>query len=925
MIELKDIIAFVAFVIGFPISFWAIYRLVRFWKSMLRKERKEFSDTEKEKAYLYAFLAFLEELDRPIGYNEDEYTALKGLLVEEETISLRFLFRQATSNDQIGLIPRDIVSTENGRHIGDIYNLLVTHKEPIIVLGEPGSGKSVTLRNMALRITRQQIEKDPIWPIIPIYLQLGAYNQSDENGNPIDVLGFIKEQLRGVIPGGHNIVESIESVLRERRAVILLDAMDEMPAKDFPQRSIKIKNFMMEFGKTNKIIVACRQREYTGELPHSELIIRGFDIKKIREYLDKSWNLYHKHFLSPQERYTSYGKYIEISQKKHPLFDFASNPFFLKLLTRYFFTHGGTLPTSQAEILGSYINEKIQRESQRSDFSVKEQDLILLILSAFSYGVIEGQLGTYIKLRDSITKIKSLQSYAEKEVDDAISTGIKCGLIRKEVDNSIRFEHHRILEYLAAQYWEKSRIAEQIKPMHLKNPWWRETLVLRAGVTNEPNKLINKIIEVTPLFKGSKDNNHAQSIGYLFELEQLERLVSFEVVVLCAKQRWGELNTKTRSSVMFLSNKIAEFGSVLEQVRLIRSMSGLPIDFSYDVFSVLAKSKSDWVINELFSSINPEDYTSEYFNKLIQVFFTKSGVNLFGRITSITGMPLHIILKQILKLPRKILLQTIFSLLLYWGLIFGLFWLGNSYVGKNVYSADKLSLNTILTVIAFTSVFMLIWGGWKLTITALILYGLFNLVFPPLTSIRYFLVLYMYIAGVGEEFHRAKWIKNSILRAFLLYRQIPGFLRICISFTFWWSTTVLAYYFLSNGQTVPYQIHSRGGILLTLISEIVFALSCYRVIKRLQKYESSINEAKAEILLKECLLELSRPWPKHISNRILDQITNLPVDENILIEKLKNAADKNEFFVTTEKMIEAIDRLDTRRRQKYLVIKDSSM
>jgi hypothetical protein len=63
----------------------------------------------------------------------------------------------------------------------------------------------------------------------------------------------------------------------------------------------------------------------------------------------------------------------------------------------------------------------------------------------------------------------------------AISSGLL--KLRLEKNETLRFEHHRILEYLAACYAKGAEHDEQDIYDRLTNPWWREVVTLRAGVT----------------------------------------------------------------------------------------------------------------------------------------------------------------------------------------------------------------------------------------------------------------------------------------------------------------------------------------------------------------------------------------------------------------------------------------------------------
>src|SRR5579862_6063319 len=92
----KEIIGAITTIVGLPASAWGLYRVLRYWKTSMRDEPPAQEQLDKERAYLAALQGYLEELDRPLGFAESEYTPLAGSFVGQESISLRFRLRNAT-------------------------------------------------------------------------------------------------------------------------------------------------------------------------------------------------------------------------------------------------------------------------------------------------------------------------------------------------------------------------------------------------------------------------------------------------------------------------------------------------------------------------------------------------------------------------------------------------------------------------------------------------------------------------------------------------------------------------------------------------------------------------------------------------------------------------------------------------------------
>ena len=287
-------------------------------------------------------------------------------------------------------------------------------------------------------------------------------------------------------------------------------------------------------------MVVCRKREYSGSFVHSELVVEPFDGGRIEEYLRRSWELYSKAKLAPEVRYSQERNYLAIASPSQALYTFATNPFWLKLFTTYFFEKGGVIPPGWTEVFESYIKEKLQRERVRKHIPELVADSTLEIWKAIAYGTLEANRGTYF-VAGSVSELPTLDSSATGRIRQALEIGVSCGLILRDKDDSLRFEHHRILEYLAATYWESSAVAA-VRRDQLANPWWREVLTLRAGITGEPNRLVK---EICANFAAANNSASGQtewtaSLG----LETLEVLAALELLLICAKQRDGKSWTR---------------------------------------------------------------------------------------------------------------------------------------------------------------------------------------------------------------------------------------------------------------------------------------------------------------------------------------------------------------------------------------------
>jgi hypothetical protein len=325
----------------------------------------------------------------------------------------------------------------------------------------------------------------------------------------------------------------------------------------------------------------------------------------------------------------------------------------------------------------------------------------------------------------------------------------------RDKDDSLRFEHHRILEYLAATYWESSAVAA-VRRDQLANPWWREVLTLRAGITGEPNRLVK---EICANFAAANNSASGQtewtaSLG----LETLEVLAALELLLICAKQRWKELDQDLTSQISVIVDHLAKNGTTLERVRLARALEGFPIVFAAPVLLELLASHSDWLVSEVMASVDAHDYGSEEFFQLL-VLFTKqldSG-ELPSRLRILSRIPTAFLLRPQI---RGAIALAALRVSLAWAAVVGFILVVRHY---KLLDPDNLVTSVqhgfawkLLLPIAVLLFWVVISAGVRVTLCVVGVPLLLSLVAPPRSMFHLAIVFGFYFAIIGREYRRAK-------------------------------------------------------------------------------------------------------------------------------------------------------------------------
>ncbi|MCA9240914.1 MAG: NACHT domain-containing protein, partial [Planctomycetales bacterium] len=150
----------------------------------------------------------------------------------------------------------------------------------LVLLGEPGAGKTTTLLRLVLEHALAA-RLDPAAPL-PILAELESYRDHE------DARAFIDGQL-GLLQG------RLHHILANKRAVLFLDALNQLPQDDRIGRVRRIDRFLRDH-RSVPAVVTCRALDYEDEyaaiLDLERLYVKPLPVERQRElihrYLDRN-------------------------------------------------------------------------------------------------------------------------------------------------------------------------------------------------------------------------------------------------------------------------------------------------------------------------------------------------------------------------------------------------------------------------------------------------------------------------------------------------------------------------------------------------------------------------------------------------------------------------------------------------------------
>lgn len=417
---------------------------------------------------------------------------LRNIVQREEVLDQRYIelsgVTQRIRSDKTefpkGLIPNSFrfIDLHQNPQLDDpqpldaIEDALTIHSR-FVLLGAPGSGKTLTLRKLLLDASRRSLAQahEPI----PILINLAQWPDGFD-----DVPALIAHEchLRGL------------PELHFSELLILFDALNEMPAAVYPARVRGIDEWL-QANDSAQVIISSRERDYREreKLSISTVQIYPLDENRAKRLLyaylgaNDAENLIHQ--LRPDD---------PARRSSRDLIHLAQNPYLLMMMA-YVYRNFSSLPSSRGQLFQLFVKTLYSREDEHHATEGISYDEMI-------HGL--GNLAFAMHRRRSATAVPT--SWASKQVPDALpinnlwTLGLRASLLEFSEDDSIlQFAHQLLLEYFAAEGLVK-------KPAWLRNlkrpsftngkrrvSEWDEVVYTLVGIT-EPNQALVEISVIDP-------------------------------------------------------------------------------------------------------------------------------------------------------------------------------------------------------------------------------------------------------------------------------------------------------------------------------------------------------------------------------------------------------------------------------------------
>ena len=464
-----------------------------------------------EDSYLKGLIEYIHHLNIHSSFDEqffvereyavkDKYEARSFFMAKHRALFPKFSQIFGSGSEQ----PK---KKSEGYFTKNLFREATSRNEPIILLGDPGSGKSVSARQLTITVARKALKSRQVNRQIPVFFSLSEYVENDPMGGPQDFYSFLTSTLnrRGKSTAftSKHLIEHLDYYLDAGRLFIVLDSLDEMPPASFTERCNEIVSFMMKHS-TNSFVITCRSNDFGGNIKGREAHLDKLTSKEIKAFIRKRSSLLRHSKVTDV--------YKRIIAPDFVLNSVIDNPFYLNLIL-FFLSIKGILPENFPllfrVICDDWAEREIQKEmvkggvSKTSDSSAQHQERsqasdLRLALSYIAFAISSSSgFGTAI----SRAEVEELCAEYPVAVDiaRAIRVGANGGMLDVSFEESkLRFVHHKFQEYFAAEFLndalERNWIKYEDLPSICRNIWWEEVTALLTSVTDHPNKIVEVLL-----------------------------------------------------------------------------------------------------------------------------------------------------------------------------------------------------------------------------------------------------------------------------------------------------------------------------------------------------------------------------------------------------------------------------------------------
>lgn len=386
-----------------------------------------------------------------------------------------------------------------------LSNLLEDTDKNIVLLGQPGAGKTTSTKRIFLELISKATENYTLYTF-PIVIRLKELNYSQEGNHlPIlnevlNVLGVNCHFLKKISQRNQDniLIQVFKEFIERLNVLIIFDGYDEVSDMNFRNKIIEDLRNISHSLSSSKFILTSRSADYDIHIPNtSEYEIKPLDEEQINSFV-RNW------FSEPAK-----SEILLEKLKNSPYLDTAVRPLTIAHLCALF-ERANDIPSKPKSVYKKIVKllleewsaqRSIMRPSKYANFEVdRKQDF----LSRFAYQLCV--IYKYNSFNEELMTLTYKMIHAEFNLpaEDAskVIREIEShnGLILKTGIDNYEFAHKSLQEYLAANYLCRLQYVISQKDIILSIP---NEIAIWIAMSSDPDfalfKSISNILDGTSI------------------------------------------------------------------------------------------------------------------------------------------------------------------------------------------------------------------------------------------------------------------------------------------------------------------------------------------------------------------------------------------------------------------------------------------
>ncbi|MCA2591884.1 MAG: HEAT repeat domain-containing protein [Microcystis sp. M31BS1] len=392
----------------------------------------------------------------------------------------------------------------------------------MMILADPGMGKSTLLRMEALKIAREELgklgvntpqpflnnrEKVKVKDVIlPLYFRLSELANKLAEKND-DIINIIPQ----LIDKNFQIESIVKQKLEQGKCVLFLDALDEVSSIQLHKLNTKLENFLDN--SPCKIYLTSRIVGYSGKFSKEvkEVEIVPFTDQKTAEYI-KTWFVNAEGYL--ENDLVSADGLIEELKNKPQIQGLAQNPLLLSLICSLYQTQDLILPAKRNEVYKQAVdymlrdwveNRKLVSVSGGKRIAkIRLLEIVAYELSCREEEIFIFQEEDFFNVLERYLRHEEVSTIFQQSNSDELMIELceEDGIIQKfhEKGDQYLFLHRTFQEYFTACYLHQRIKKNQedgiaLVKAHFWDHDWHETIILLAGMMSDASLLLEAILQ----------------------------------------------------------------------------------------------------------------------------------------------------------------------------------------------------------------------------------------------------------------------------------------------------------------------------------------------------------------------------------------------------------------------------------------------